>query len=158
MSSRTGLTALQRRTFFVGLRPAAQEVGEEPNDYRMRIMREELGVDSLADVSRGAGFDKLMARIWRDRGDYARALTYSMQSFSRVRHMIVEAATRIVRESGYPGTPYAYIAGVMIQSKMVKGSVPDWADKLPSENAWLDFTEPQMKRLLMMLNAHIRRH
>ena len=38
------LTPLQRRTLFMAIRPAAQEVGDDPESYRRRILREELGV------------------------------------------------------------------------------------------------------------------
>jgi hypothetical protein len=152
------LTESQRRTFFAAIRPAAADVGENVDDYRHRILHEELGVDSLSEVSRGAGFDKLMARIWCDRGDYAQALKYSQQSFARVRHLIVDLATRIVRKNGHSGTPYAYLAGVMVQAKMIEGPVSKWSERLPNETAWLDFTEPQLRRLLMMLNTYIRRH
>jgi hypothetical protein len=152
------LTESQRRTFFAAIRPAAAEVGENVDDYRHQILHEELGVDSLSEVSRGAGFDKLMARIWRDRGDYAQALKYSQQSMTRVRYLLVDLATRIVRANGHSGTPYAYLAGVMVQAKMVEGPVSKWAERLPNESAWLDFTEPQLRRLLMMLNTYIRRH
>ena len=153
------LTPLQRRTLFMAIRPAAQEVGDDPESYRRRILREELGVEHLADVSRCGDFDRLMARIWQDRGDYARALEYSMGSFSRLKHLIVAAAERIVAaKPDWRGTAYDYIAGVMRQSGMIDPKTPRaWCDRLAADSGWLDFTEPQMRRLLMMLNTHVRR-
>lgn len=151
------LTESQRRTFFASLRPAAEEVGEKVEDYRRRILREELGVESLSEVSRASGFDKLMARVCIDSGDYERAVKYSSQTLSRMRHLIVEAATKIVRANGFAGTPYAYIAGVMVQAKMSRQSVAVLSERLVSENAWMEFTEGQLKRLLMMLQTHLRR-
>jgi hypothetical protein len=151
------LTESQRRTFFAALRPAAEEVGEKVEDYRRRILREELGVESLLEVSRGSGFDKLMARVCIDRGDFERAVKYSSQTLSRMRHLIVEAATKIIRANGFSGTPYAYIAGVMAQAKMSQHSVAVLSECLPRESAWMQFTEGQLKRLLMMLQTHLRR-
>ena len=156
--SKQSLTPLQRKAFFMALRPAAQEVGEEPEVYRKRILNEELGVEHLGEVSRNGDFDKLMARLWSDRGDYVRALGYSMGSLTRLRHLIVSAAERVVAAKGdWSGTAYDYIAGVMHQSGMAKGRPSILAARLASESGWLDFTEPQLKRLLMMLNTHIRR-
>ena len=153
------LTPIQRRLFFMALRPAAQEVGEEPEAYRRRVLQEELGVEHLAEVSRGGDFDKLMSRIWADRGEYSRALEYSLGSFSRIKHLIVTAAERIVASKpDWHGTVYDYIAGVMQQSRMVEmRQVRVMASRLATDDGWLDFTEPQLKRLLMMLNTHIRR-
>ena len=74
------LTPLQRKALFMGIRPAAIEVGEDPEVYRKRILKEELGVEHLDEVSRNGGFDKLMSRIWADRGDYERAISYSKGS------------------------------------------------------------------------------
>ena len=145
------------RTFFAALRPVAEEVGEKVEDYRRRILREELGVESLSEVSCGAGFDKLMARVYTDRGDFERAVKYSGQTLSRMRHLITEAATSIVRANGFSGTPFAYIAGVMVQAKMSQQSVSVLSERLVNESAWMEFTEGQLKRLLMMLQTHLRR-
>ena len=159
MSTHKPLTPLQRRLFFMALRPASKEVGLEPEAYRRRILQEELGVDSLSDVSRVGDFDKLMSRIWTDRGDYERALSYSMSSFSRVKYLIVKAAERIVAQKpDWRGSAYDYIAGVMRQSGMIPANTPRiFCDKLVSDAGWLDFSEDQMKRLLMMLNTQVRR-
>ena len=157
---KTTITQLQRRALFLAIRPAAQEVGEEPEAYRRRILREELGVEHLADVSRGSGFDKLMSRIWQDRGDYARALDYETGSFSRLKHLIVKAAERIVSaRPDWRGTAYDYIAGVMRQAGMIPADTPRaWCDRLATDSGWSDLTEPQLRRLLLMLQTHIRRH
>ena len=159
MGTRNQLTPLQHRLFFMAIRPAAQEVGEEPEAYRRRVLQEELGVEHLAEVSRGGDFDKLMARIWQDLGDYSRALEYSMGSFSRVKHLIVKAAERIVAaKPDWRGSAYDYIAGVMHQCGMLKERpTRAFTERLVADSGWLDFTEPQLKRLMMMLNTHVRR-
>ena len=155
-----GLTQSQRRTLFATVREAAREQGEQPETYRKRVMAEELGVESLSQVGRGGDFDKLMSRVYQDCGDYGRALEYAKGSFSRLKHLIVRTAERIVAaKSDWRGSVYDYIAGVMRQSGMIPACAPrSWGERLVSDSGWLDFTEPQMRRLLMMLSTHLRRH
>lgn len=153
------LTPLQRRLFFMAIRPAAQEVGADLEEYRKRILKEELGVEHMSDVGKTGDFDKLMSRIYQDRGDYARALEYSTGSVSRLAHLAVKAAERIVgAKPCRGGTAYDYIAGVMQQSRMVEmRQVHVMATRLADGSGWHDFTESQLRRLVMMLNTHVRR-
>ena len=149
-----GLTQSQRMTLFATIREAAREQGEQPEAYRKRIMAEELGVDHLSEVSRGSGFDRLMARVCRDAGDDARAIKYSLSAVARYRHLIVETAEKIA-----PGNALEYVAGVMIQSRTVRGyDQPTLTARLASDSGWLDLTNPQLRRLLAMLKTHLRRH
>lgn len=152
------LTQLQRKAFFMGIRPAAIEVGEDPEAYRRRILKEELGVEHLGEVSRNGGFDKLMSRILADRGDYDKAAKYAISNLKRLRYLVVSAARRIVAaKDDWTGTAYDYIAGVMIQCGMAQGRPSVVASELLSESGWLRFNELQLKRLLMMLNTHLGR-
>ena len=149
----TGLTYSQRHAFFAAVRDAARELGEPQETYRKRIMSEELGVDHLADVSRTSGFDRLMARACRDKGDDAHAIAYALSAVSRYRHLIVDAAEKLA-----PGNALAYIAGVMIQSHTVRGcDQPTLAARLKADSGWLDLTDPQLRRILAMLKTHLRR-
>ena len=150
---KSGITDSQRLMLLAAVRRAAGELGEEQEAYRKRVMSEELGVDHLCDVSRGGGFDVLMARICRDAGDYDRAIGYSLSAAGRYRHVIVAAAEEIA-----PGGALEYVAGVMIQSRMVRDeAVPELAARLKADSGWLDFTMPQMRRLLAMLRTYLRR-
>lgn len=153
------LTPLQRKSFFMGLRPAALEVGEDPEVYRKRILKEELGVEHMADVDRGSGFDKLMSRIWQDRGDYERASEYARGLFSRIKHLIMGAAQKIVeRTPDYHGSALDYIVGTMYQAKMLTRKPNAYAaERLARDVNWMQFSDQQLKSLLMMLNAHLGR-
>lgn len=147
------LSQSQRMTLFAMIREAAREQGEQPEAYRKRIMAEELGVDHLSEVSRGSGFDRLMARVCRDAGDDARAIKYSLSAVARYRHLIVETAEKIA-----PGNALEYVAGVMIQSRTVRDVRPAiLAARLSTDSGWLDLTDPQLRRLLAMLQTHLRR-
>lgn len=151
------LTNCQRKTFFSLVRSAAAELGEEPETYRKRILREELGVEHMADVSRTDGFDKLMTRLWQDLGDYERASAYVGGSLIRLKHLIVAAAAEIVSKAG-KGTALDYIAGVMFRSGLIATKPSKaWAESLASEGTWMAFSEREVRALLMMLNAHLAR-
>ena len=148
-----GLTQAQRRTLFAAIREAAREQGEDPEAYRKRVMAEELGVEHLADVSRGSDYDQLMARVCRDAGDCARAVKFALATSTRLRHLVVEAAEILA-----PGNALGYVAGVMVQSRTVRGTdQPTLAARLASDSGWMDFTDPQLRRILAMLKTHIRR-
>ena len=73
MPKPSGLSGAQRRALFATVRGAARETGEDPEAYRRRIMREELGVEPLCQVSATTGFDRLMARTCSDAGDFVQA-------------------------------------------------------------------------------------
>ena len=153
MANQPGLTQAQRRTLFAAIREAAREQDEQPEAYRRRVMAEELGVEHLADVSRGSDYDQLMARVCRDAGDDARAVKFALATSARLRHLVVEAAEILA-----PGNALGYVAGVMIQSHTVRGyDQPALAARLASDSGWLDLTNPQLRRLLAMLKTHLRR-
>ena len=149
----SGLSQSQRRTLFATIRAAAREQGEQPEAYRKRVMAEELGVEHLSQVSVTTGFDRLMARACRDKGDDAHAIAYALSAVSRYRHLIVDAAERLA-----PGNALAYIAGVMLQSHTVRNcDQPTLAARLKTDSGWLDLTDPQLRRILAMLKTHLRR-
>lgn len=153
MPKPNGLSESQRRTLFAAIRDAARECGEQPEAYRKRIMREELDVEHLSQVSATSGFDTLMARVCRDAGDLQRATLYVTQATRRLQHLIVEAARRIA-----PDDPCGYVAGVMQQSRLAPlGDAATLADRLRNGSAWLDVPEPHLRRILAMLKTHIRR-
>jgi len=150
------LTTLQRKTFFMGLRPAAVEVGMDPEDYRKLILREELGVEHMADVTRTAGFDKLMQRIWTDRGDYSRALEYAGGDVRRFRYLAESAARKIVGTDDAL-TVSRYIASVIVQMRYSYLDRDALAFKLQRVDGFDDFTPKQLKAVVAALNVHVRR-
>ncbi|MBQ1428226.1 MAG: hypothetical protein IIZ06_01035 [Kiritimatiellae bacterium] len=146
------LTRPQLAAFWRAAAMAAKEVGEPLESYRKRVMREELGVEHLAEVSRTTGFDTIMARIWHDAGRDDLAVNCATAATTRLRHVIVAAATQIAPES-----PLVYLAGVMLQSRTVNMDKSILAACLSTDSGWLDFTIPQLRRILAMLQTHLRR-
>ena len=149
----TGLSESQRRALFASVRGAARETGEDPEADRRRIMREELGVEHLCQVSPASGFDRLMARACSDAGDYARAGDYAVASSRRLRRLVEEAAREIA-----PAHPFLYVAGVMVQSGIARTRDADaLAASLEGGTGWLDYPDGDMRRVLAMLKTHLRR-
>ena len=146
------LSQLQLKAFFLAARAAASDLGEDPEAYRKRVLREELGVGHMADVGRTGDFDKIMRRVWVDRGDYARALDYSGGDIKRLRHLALEAAGKIVEQN-----VVKYVASVMIQMRLSTLDRDALAFKLLRPDGWDDFTERDLRKVVAALNAHIRR-
>ena len=153
------LTALQRATLFAHVHKSASEQGVDPEKYRKMIMREELGVDHLSEVSRTDGFDRLMCRMLKDEGDYSHALDYTGGDVKRLRYLALSAAAKIC-----DGAPFdveqmlcRYVAGVMINMKYSSLDRDALAIRLQRDDGWDDFTPLQLKKVVAALNLQVRR-
>lgn len=148
-------TALQRAVFFSGIVSAAKLLGEHPEAYRRRIMKEELGIDHLSGATKTTGFDRLMQRVWVDRGDYARALDYSGGDVKRLRYLAMSAAMTIVGSDETAAC--RYVAGIFSQMKLVQMAADTLAMKLQRADGWDDFTEMQIKKVISALHIQMTR-
>ena len=153
------LTALQRATLFAHVHKAASDLRADPEKYRKMIMREELGVDHLSEVSRTDGFDRLMCRMLKDCGDYSHALDYVGGDVKRLRHLALSAAAKIC-----DGAPFdveqmlcRYVAGVIVNMKYSSLSREALAMRLQRDDGWADFTPMQLKKVVAALNLQVRR-
>ena len=153
------LTALQRATIFAHVKNASHELGVDPEKYRKMIMREELGVDHLSEVSRTDGFDRLMCRLLKDEGEYSHALDYTGGDVKRLRYLALSAAARIC-----DGAPEdvdrmlcRYIAGVMINMHFSSSDRESLAMRLQRADGWDDFSPLHLKKVVAALNLQVRR-
>ena len=156
------LTALQRATLFAHVNNAAVECCEKPEAYRKRIMREELGVDHLSEVSRTDGFDRLMCRMLKDCGDYSHALDYTGGDIRRLRYLALSAARQCcdgapLADSDEEAMVCKYVAGLMVQMKFSRLSPGALAIRLQRDDGWDDFTPMQLKKVVAALNLQVRR-
>ena len=153
------LTALQRATLFAHVHKSASEQGVDPEKYRKMIMREELGVDHLSEVSRTDGFDRLMCRMLKDEGDYSHALDYTGGDVKRLRYLAMSAAAKIC--DGAPEDVERrlcrYIAGGMFNMRFVSSDRDSLAMRLQRDDGWDDFTPLQLKKVVAALNLQVRR-
>lgn len=155
------MTRLQYACLFKGCQATAAYLNQDMEEYRKSILASELGLNSFKEVDRIHGYEKLMHRIFLDRGEYSRAIEYVAGDENRLHHLAMEAAKAIIRQSGSAPDErfaYRYIAGVMVQMRMSFQTVDSLAMKLQRDDGWDDFTGPQLKKVISALNAHIRRH
>ena len=156
------LTAPQRATLFAHVHKAAAELCVDPEKYRKMIMREELGVDHLSEVSRTDGFDRLMCRMLKDMGEYSQALNYVGGDVKRLRHLIMSAARSIC-----DGAPLCegeeermlcrYVSSIMIKMGLSRSDRDALAMRLQRTDGWDDFMPMQLKKVVAALNLQIRR-
>lgn len=153
------LTSLQRATLFAHVHKAASEQGVDPEKYRKMIMREELGVDHLSEVSRTDGFDRLMCRMLKDCGEYSHALDYVGGDVKRLRHLALSAAAKICDGATFDVERMLcrYVAGVMINMKYSSLDRDALAIRLQRDDGWDDFTPMQLKKVVAALNLQVRR-
>ena len=153
------LTALQRATLFAHVKNAAAELCVDPEKYRKMIMREELGVDHLSEVSRTDGFERLMCRLLKDSGDYSHALDYVGGDVKRLRYLALSAANAVC--DGAPEDVELqlcrYIAGVMVNMHFSPLSRDALAMRLQRADGWDDFTPMQLKKVVAALNLQVSR-
>lgn len=151
------MTNPQRRTLFAEIHRAANELGEDPEGYRKRILKEELGVDSFARVSRTDGFNRLMARVKGDQGDYVGAIHYSTGNVRAFRYLIERSARELIGAEATARAVGTYVAGILRQMRFSGLERDVLAMRLQRDDGYEDFTEDQLRKVLMALNVHLGR-
>lgn len=155
------LSQPQMKCLFSAVRRAAENLGRDGEEYRREVLREELGVEHLRDVTKTSGFDKLMQRILSDAGEYEEALSYTGGDVKRLRFLAIRAATRICINQGAvaPGEIQVskYIAGVIVQMRFSTMDRDSLAFKLMRPDGYDDFTEYELKKVVAALQKHVRR-
>jgi len=155
------LTAMQLKRFFQEAKKAAENVEMTLNDYKKRILSEELGVEHLHDVTKTTGYDKLMQRVFADQGNYERAIDFVGGDIKRLRFLATRAATRILLNRGETAAGdmmvAKYIASVFFQMGFTTLDRDALAFKLMRPNGWDDFTDLQVKKVVAALQKHVRR-
>lgn len=155
------LTTDQMRRFFPEAKKAAENLGMSVDEYKVDVLRSELGVEHLHDVTKTAGYDKLMQRVFADQGNYERAMDFVGGDVKRMRFLATRAATRILIEKGEDGVGdlavSRYIASVMVQMRFSELDRDALAFKLMRPDGWEDFTMMQLKKAVAALQKHVRR-
>ena len=147
------LSAKHRAAFFATAAKAAAARSEKVERYRRRVMWEEAHANHFAELGRG-GWEKCMARMKSDLGDWEGASRYALVIEKHYAHLCEDRANEICRRNGIPeGTDEAarYIAGILRQSRMYQSKASfdyDW---------WQDMTEEKLRTLFYILDTHLRR-
>ena len=141
----SAITESQIKRFWVALTHACNSLciyrNDEREEYRKRILKEEGGVLHLKDLSRTEGYDKVMAKLAIDAGDYGTAIKYAESTAYRLIAVLEQKAKAIV------GPLWEhYVQGIMEQSGI-------GADR----HSLKDCTEPEIRGLIAIIDTKLRR-
>lgn len=143
-------TAAQVRSYGLAAGAACRSLGIAGADacraYRRRVVREETGLGSLAELRTAGEYDAVMARLWSDAGDAERAVHYGIGAERRlVRTVRVLAEQLMQLKGGAPGGAAAYVDGVLARAGV------------PAERHWMDLAPTRLARLVGILDTERRR-
>lgn len=148
MTKQQTITEQQRRAFWRAFSTACRTLNlsdkEARETYRHDVLREAGGVDHLADLGRTSGYDRVMARLWQDAGDYEAAGRYIVASASRMQALCLDCAEQIIDLTGSGADALSYLRGILRQSRLATVT-DDWA---------LDVPESSARRVFLMLDTH----
>lgn len=161
------MTKAQLKPFWRAVRRAASMLGlvgeEAVEEYRLDVMREEVGAEHAADIDPGDGYDRVMYRLAVDAGDWGAASRFASGSDRRMAHLVEQCARQVVElkaieeEWSYGDEPQGtrrpeatdYVVGILRQAQvMVVNAGPEW---------WLDIDGHLSFSVFRMLDTHRRR-
>ena len=157
MPKPSGLTPAQRAAFFRALQAASIELGyntpESREQYRKTVMREETGVEHLAQLSRTKDFDACMRRFAVDSGDFESASRFAIADDARAATLVRICCAQVLQLKGcVAGTTEAadYLAGIVEQAR-----VPCGRD-VHDSSFWMDCSPDLLLILFQILDTHRR--
>ena len=158
MGKPQSITPKQRQSFFRAHHAACINLGLDDaasrEEYRKRVMREEVGVEHLADIGRTGPFDRVMKRFAADAGDYETACRFAVGDEARKATLIRICCAQVLQLKGAPaGSTDAadYLAGIVEQAR-----IPCGRDVIDS-SFWLDCNPDHLLTLFQILDTHRRR-
>jgi hypothetical protein len=113
--------------------------------WRHAILFQECGCTSLAEVDRGAAFDRLLKRLAVEARDYARAADMEAAEAGRIRQRCEDCIRQIGEIIGEPhdtAVGWNYIAGIL--------------GRAYAGRAWNDIPERDLAKVFMMLDSRRR--
>ena len=160
------ISSQQQGLFWRMLNQATDNLHLDPNacvKYRKDVLREEGGVEHLGELDRTTGYDKVIARMAVDAGDYETACRFATGDVKRFRHMCLERARAIIScadpdDIHNIGSPEKYIAGIMFQGRLVYrpfDTVATFGKKLESDGAWEDIPCETLRLVLQILSSNL---
>jgi len=148
----TSLTRPQLALFWRKFAAACSAQGFADREaYRHAVLREEGGVEHLADLDRTGGFDRVMLRLCIDAGDWQGASHFETGTERRIAELCADCATQLLQLAGADETSaLAYIGGILRQARLDPPSPcgGDW---------WLDVPEGHAVKVFQILDTHRRR-
>lgn len=148
-----GITKAQAAAFWRMFAAACRAQGlpaAEREPYRKRIMKEECGVEHLAEVDRTRGYDALMRRVNEDAGAYDYAAKFVGGDGVRMVHLVERCANQLMQLACRPvDEAYSYVGGILRHAGIFQEE--DGARYL------LDIPVRDAQAVFQMLDTHRRR-
>ena len=137
----------QRSQFFRAFSAACLSLGlsakGEQEEYRKTVMGTEGKVSHLADLTQ-SGLEACMIRFWTDALNWEEAARWGAGTSRRLIWMVTAKAKKIAGEEGY----IDYISGVLHQSGIAQNRPVKTLE---------DLTDPELKKVFVMLETYLRR-
>lgn len=160
------LSKAQQGQYWRLFQQATTNLHMDPNEcerYRHQVLFEEAGVAHIGDLEATSAYEKVMARMAVDAGDYELACRYATGDARRYRHMILDRARGILEATAAAGkpderTPEAYVAGVMFQGRLVyrpHDTPTTFGRRLAEESAWEDIPPATLRLVLQILSSEL---
>lgn len=119
--------------------------------YRKQIMREELGAEHISQIDERGGFERIMARIWSDAGQYEIAGSYMVGDARRLGYLVCDCCEQVacLSRNEEPDVD-AYVCGILRQAGICVR--PLYGDE------WvLEVPERSTRAVFQILDTHRRR-
>ena len=153
------MSRAQRARFFGMATKAAQELGEDAEAYRRKVMCEVGGVLSSSDIRSAADYERIIARFASDAGDYQAAGEAAAGDAKRKAYLVKVCAIQVMQlKGGDESLARDYLEGVVHQARIPCGvNTADnswWMDVPPgSLDLVLRILDTERRRLLKQLMA-----
>lgn len=147
----TAMTLPQTKVFWRMFSAACRELGipdPERDAYRKRVMWDELKVRHMSQINRTKGFDRVMARLAVDAGDYEAAARYSSGDERSLFHLAERCAGQVMQLAERDGGA-EYVTAVARQA--------GYAVTASGHEFWMDVAADQIAAVFKMLDTHRRR-
>ncbi len=155
------MTKAQLKPYWRAVGRAASALGivghDAVEEYRHKVMMEEVGAEHARDVDPADGFDRVMYRLAVDAGDWGAASRFATGEERRMAHLVEQCARQVIElkacegeTASDAGTAGDYVVGVLRQAGFLVSQTPagDW---------WADISATQAFQVFRMLDTHRRR-
>lgn len=151
-----GPTARQKRAYGIAANEACANLaiwGEDARrEYRRRVVSEETGCATFAEIRQNSDIDRVMARLWTDAGDWAQAANYGINDARQLAYLIKVCCLQLMQlKGGCETDARRYLDGLLCQAKVPNGSC------LTDNSYWLDCTKPRLASLFKILDTERRK-
>lgn len=151
----TKITSRQLAAFWRTFSIACSEQGivdkAKQNEYRHRVLIEEAGAESIKELDRTKGYERVMFRLNIDAGRYEYAARYESAEERRFAYMIERCVNQIFQlvDKRLSNSAESYICGILYHARINVVKRDD--------SYWLDLNHTNLMKLFQMLDTHRRR-